>query len=159
MDYKSYFYSFLIYAFTFLLSCGCVYIAEKKGVFHNLFRLLAIVIPSITATYRESGIDLNTYKIIYNHLHAGNDYNIELSWKLLNQLSPSFELLLFVTTIIFLGTAYIAICNFIKKDRTLAWFIFLMVCYSAFFNIMRQMIAVTVVFAGFAFYYQKKRIK
>lgn len=155
---KELLYSLLIYGGTFLSSCMCVYLTKNKFL-RGFFSLLAVGIPSVTAAFRECGIDFVAYESMYRHIRAGTGYEtIEPLWYQLNRIMPSYEWLLFASAFIFLGMSYFAICLFLKEDRWLAWFIVLTVCYSTFYNGMRQMIAVSIVFAAVALIYKKKII-
>ena len=134
MTFKELVYSLLIYAVTFIVSCGCVSLSKSKS-FRWFFSILAIIVPSITATFRGGGIDYEAYKAMYRSIRGGSGYEtIEPLWYHLNKIMPSYEWLLFISAAIFLGMAYYAICKFTKEKRTLAWFIILTVCYSAFYN-------------------------
>ena len=153
---KELLYSLLIYGGTFITSCYCVYMTKHK-TFKGLFSLLAVIIPSITAAFRECGIDFEAYKSMYINIRNGTGYeNIEPLWYQLNRIMPSYEWLLFVSAFLFLGMAYLGICLILEKDRWLAWFIMLAVCYSTFYNGMRQMLAVSFVFAAIALMHRKK---
>ena len=151
-------YSMLIYAVTFFLSVVCVYKAERKKNFRPIWQLLAIIIPSITAAWRQCGVDYQAYEGIYNHIHQGNEYPIEKFWILLNRIAPTYQWLLFLSAFLFLWAIYFAICKLVKNDQWLSWFIILVVCYPAFYNVMRQMIAVAFAFLAFAFLCEKKNL-
>lgn len=159
MNFQDYILSFLIYVLTFLISCVCMYFSEKKRTFHTFFVFLALIVPSITAAFRQSGVDYNTYRLVYLHIRSGGFYNVELVWRYLNLLAPSYEVLLFLSEFILMGVFYRAICQYIKKDRWLSWLIILIVAYTASFNLIRQMIAVSIAFLAFSFYINKKRVK
>lgn len=159
MSFEETLYSLLIYAATFIASCGCVFLSKNK-LSRPLFSFLAVLIPAITAAYRESGIDYVAYKSMYISIRRGQGYkSIEGLWYQLNRVMPSFEWLLFVSAFLFLGVSFFAICKFVKDKRTLAWFIFLTVCYSVFYNGMQQMIAVAFFFAAVALMYDRKYIR
>ncbi len=159
MTFEELLYSLLIYAATFIVSCGCVSLSKNKS-FRGFFSILAIIVPSITAAFREGGIDYEAYKAMYLSIRRGSGYEtIEPLWYHLNKIMPSYEWLLFISAAIFLGMAYYAICKFTKERRTLAWYIILTVCYSTFYNGMRQMIAVSIVFAAIALLYERKYIR
>lgn len=152
----SFLLSLVIYLATYFFSVACVYVAEKHKGLKRLMYPCAVIIPSITATFRESGIDYPSYRSMYRWIHgSGADY-IEPFWILLNKISFSYEFCLFLAALLFCITACTAICRLVRKDRWLAWFIFLVVCYNAFLNIMRQMLAVSIVFLGFSYLKEKK---
>lgn len=159
MSIQELIYSLLIYAATFIVSCACVSLSKNRS-FRGLFSVLAVIVPSIAAAFREAGIDYEGYKSMYHSIRLNEGYDtIEPLWYYLNKIMPSFEWVLFVSAVIFLGVAYYAICKFTKERRTLAWFIVLAVCYSTFYNGMRQMIAVSFFFAAVALLYEKKYIR
>lgn len=155
----SFLLSLVIYLATYSLSVACVYAAEKHTGLKRLMYPCAVIVPSITAAFRESGIDYVTYKSIYRWIHGtGADY-LEPLWILINKISFTYEFCLFLAALILCGAACTAICRFLKKDRWLAWFIFLVVCYNAFLNNMRQMLAVSIVFLGFSYLKDKKLLQ
>ena len=157
MSFEELMYSLFIYGGTFAISCAFVYVANNSRNFKGLLSLIGVCIPAITATFRESGIDYKAYESIYINIQRGTGYeDIEAFWYYLNKIMPSFKMLLFVSALIFVAMAYFAICQFMKTNRTFAWFIFLTVCYSTFYNGMRQMIAVSIFFAAAALLYKKK---
>ncbi len=159
MNFEELLYSLLIYVATFIVSCGCVFLSKNKS-FRGFFSLLAIIVPSITAAFREGGIDYKAYRSMYLSIRHGSGYqSIEPLWYILNRIMPSYEWLLFVSAAIFLGMAYYAICKFTKERRTLAWFILLTVCYSTFYNGMRQMISVSIFFVAIAMMYERKYVR
>lgn len=159
MSFEELFYSLLIYGTTFGVSCGCAFLSKNKSI-RWVFSALAVIVPSITAAFRESGIDYKSYMSMYRSIRSGQGYeSIEPLWYLLNKIMPTYEWVLFISAVIFLGMAYYAMCKFVKEKRTLAWFIVLTVCYGTFYNGMRQMIAVSISFAAVALFFEKKYIR
>ncbi len=152
------FYSIVIYALTFILSTFFIWLSEKKKRLHKFFVFVAIVIPSVTAAFRESGVDFWTYKDIYYHIHNGGKGYTEWGWNLLNKISPTYQALLFLAAFIFLLTIYIAITKFKCENKEIAWFSILIIPYTAFFNGMRQMLAVSFVFLAIACIFRKKHL-
>ena len=146
--------SFLIYFFSAAISVLFIKRAEKKK--SKFLALLGIIIPSIVAAFRESGIDYPAYKQIYEHIHAGGAYTIEYGWKLLNIIAPSFEALQFIAAIIFFGVSYLAICKFDAKYRWMSWLVILATSTGFFYNGIRQAIASAFVFLGISYFYKKK---
>lgn len=154
----SYFISLAIYVSAISTSTLFVFLSEYKKQFNKTSGLIAILIPSLLAAFRQSGIDYKSYLSIYNHFSRGFVYDIEIGWRWLNQISSSYEMLLFISALVFFGISFVAICKFVDKRRWVAWLSFIILCMPTFFNVMRQMVAVAVVFLGFAFLYNKKNI-
>lgn len=148
--------SFLIYFFSATFSVLFIKGAEKRK--SKALALIGVLIPVIVATFRESGVDFYAYKDIYNHVHAGGAYPIELGWKILNKIAPSYTALLFMAALIFFGISYLAICKFDEKYRWLSWLVILSVSTGMFYNVTRQAIASAFVFLGIAYFYKKKYI-
>lgn len=156
-----YIYSFLIYASSFSLSTLFVYLWESpkaRKIWKKASLVLAVVVLALLSAFRESGVDYVTYKSIYLVIQQRGDYVIEAGWIWLNRLMPSYEMLLFVSAVIFFGVSLIVICRFLQKNRCLAWFAFLITCHGIFFNGMRQMIAVAFVMLGVFYLYKKKKL-
>ena len=151
-------YSVIIYAVTFTVSTFFMWLSEHKTRSRKFFALMAITVPSVVAAYRESGVDYLTYKEIYYYIHGGGKGYTEWGWNLLNKISPTHWVLLFVSAFIFLLVIYKAIKFFIKENKTLAWFIVLIVPYSSFYNGMRQMLASAFVFLALAYFMKKQYI-
>lgn len=151
--------SILVYASTFISAAFFMWLSERKVRARKIFVFLALVIPSLCAAFRESGIDFKTYKGIYTHIQSGGKGYTEWGWNLLNKICPTYEFLLFVTAFIFLLVSYLAITKFIDKNKDLAWFIILIVPFTGFFNGMRQMIAAGFVFLAIAYLLQKDYFK
>jgi hypothetical protein len=151
------FWSLTVYVITFLTSTVAMGFSEKKK--NNAYlAFLALVIPSLTATFRTSGIDFWAYKDIYTHIQQGGEGYTEILWNLLNRVAPTFHVLLFTSAFLFLFVMYIAIRKFIKHDIHLAWFIVLVLPYMTFYNAMRQMLAVAFVFLAFAYFAEARWI-
>ena len=122
--------------------------------------VLAFLIPSVIAAFRESGVDYPAYKEIYNAISSNNggDY-IEIGWYYLNKVSPSFEFLLFVSANLFLLFMYLGAYSFGRRDKWIAWFIILVVFFGTFFNGMRQMLSAAICFFAISKFLKKRYIK
>lgn len=153
------FYSIVIYALTFVLSTFFIWLSEVKKHLRKLFTLIAILIPSITAAFRESGVDFWTYKEIYYYIRGGGEGYTEWGWNLLNKISPTHQAMLFLAAFIFLYMIYRGIDKLVLENKTIAWFIVLIVPYTAFFNGMRQMLSVAFAFLAMVFIFEKKYVK
>lgn len=144
---------------TFILSVICMYFAEKKQTNNKIFLVLAMVIPSITAAFRQSGIDYDAYKYVYTSIKHNKEYGIEIGWILLNKISPTYEVLLFLSAALFFSVVCFSILKLVKKDVWIAWYIVLVVCYGTFCNATRQMLAVAFVFLAVTYLLDKKHVK
>ena len=149
--------SFLIYFSSAAVSVLFIKGAEKRK--SKFLALLGIIIPSIVAAFRESGIDYKTYEQIYDYIHAGGAYPIEYGWRILNVIAPSFEFVQFIAAIIFFGVSYLAIRNFEIRYRWIAWLVTLSVSTGMFYNVTRQGIAAAFIFLGIAYFSKKKYLR
>ena len=143
--------SFLIYVICFAISIFCYGFSERcTKRTRAFFFVLAIVIPAFMSAFRTSGTDLHAYISIYERIHANNlDRAYEPLWMLLNFISPTREIWLFLSSVVFLAVSHAAIRRHGFKNSTLAWAIVILSFFSVFFNIMRQMIAVALIFYGY----------
>ena len=89
---------------------------------------------------------------------GGFDYPIEIGWKLLNVIAPSYKVLLFIAALIFFGVSYLAIRKFETRYRWISWLVILSVSTGMFYNVTRQGIASAFVFLGISYFYKKKYI-
>lgn len=140
------FESLIIYMDTFLLSLCFYWKAMRSHNGNVVFRLLALLVPSVMAMFRTSGADYKTYIQYYETIQEiGFGINREPLWVLLNIISPSKYVMLFGASMLFLLFSDFAIQEQLKENQDIAWMIVLLVFYSTFMNIMRQMIAVAIV--------------
>ena len=149
--------SFLIYFFSAAFSVLFIKGAEKRK--SRVLAAIGVLIPTIVATFREAGVDFYAYEGIYNHVHAGGEYPMELGWITLNRIAPSYKALLFMAALIFFGVSYRAIRKFDEKYRWLSWLVILSVSTGMFYNVTRQAIASAFVFLGIACFSKKKYIR
>lgn len=155
----SLFLSILVYFATFSSSILFFKFAQYKNntSFQIIKYIVAILIPCVTASFRVSGADFNTYMGYYDTIkEIGFASGREPFWVILNLLSPSRRWMLFLSAFMFLFFSYKSICYFVKKSRTSAWSIVLLVFYSTFLNIMRQMIAVSIIVYSFKYLFKRK---
>lgn len=158
MSFLSNVISFLIYFFSAALSVFFIKRAEKKKK-RKLSAALGVLIPSVVAAFRESGIDLATYRSWYDFIHAGGKYDVELGWNILNKIAPSFAALQFLAAFIFFFVSYLAIKKFDAPNRWLSWLIILSLSTGMLYNMTRQAIAVAFIFLGTAYFSKKKYFK
>ncbi len=149
----------------YLLSYGISYlsssisVASKKRIKRVTFGCLAIVIVTIVATFRTSGIDFFAYKDIFNSIKGGAAYPIEYGWYFLNYISKTYKMLLFISSAIFYIFAYLALKSLSNKEFSFAWFIYILLFSGVFYNAMRQMIAVSIGIYAFSRLKQRNLIK
>lgn len=142
----SLFESLIIYIDTFLLSLCFYWKATRDRKGNVVFRLLALLVPSVMAAFRTSGADYKTYIEYFNTIkEIGFGINREPLWVLLNILSPDKYVMLFAVSMLFLVFSDFAIQEQLKEHKDIAWMIVLLVFYSTFMNIMRQMIATAII--------------
>lgn len=154
MSFLSNTISFVIYFISTTISVLLIKSAEKRK--SRSFALLGIVLPSIVAAFRESGIDLNAYRDIYQYIHTGGIYPIEYGWQILNMIAPNFELLQFISAIVFFGVSYLAIRKFDVNYRWMSWLVILVMFTGFFYNGTRQAIAFAFALLGISYFYKKK---
>lgn len=157
MSFLPYALSFLIYFFSAAISVLLIKSSEKHK--SKLLAALGVLVPVIVATFRQSGVDFEHYREIYHYIHAGNAYPIEFSWSLMNRIAPTYEVLLFITALIFFSASYFAIRKFDSPNRWISWLIILSISTGMLYNVTRQAMAVSVVFLGIAYFYKKKYIR
>lgn len=155
MNFLPFIVSILIYFSATAISVLIIKSAERRN--SKLLAAVGVLVPVIVATFRTSGVDFISYERMYDYIHnAGINYPTELGWKLLNMISPSFRVVLFLAALIFFGVSYIAIRKFDAKYRWMSWLVVLVVSTGAFYNVTRQAIASAFVFLALAFFYKKK---
>ena len=155
----SLFLSITIYAATFSSSILCFKYAQNKKNrgFSSIVLFLAICIPCLTACFRTSGADYKTYISYYEIIHEiGFASGREPLWVVINLISPNKNVMLFLTAFVFLFFSSKSIYFFVNKNRTMSWSILLLVFYSTFLNIMRQMIAVSIIVYFLKYIFRKK---
>lgn len=155
-------YSVVIYGLTFISSTFFIWVSERKKRKRRKWKFwafIALFIPSVTAAFRESGVDFWTYKEIYYYIHGGGAGYTEWGWNLLNKVSPTHKTMLFCAAFIFLYAVYMALDKLVHDNKAIAWFSFLIIQYTTFFNGMRQMLAVAFVFWAMAFLFERKYAK
>lgn len=134
------------------------YSKEKKVIF--LF--FSILIVSLLSTFRKSGTDYSNYNNIYDSISKMDSTEffsnyIEFGWRILNLLSFNYNMVLFISSFMFLSFSALSINFFTKNYKTIAWSILLLVFYGVFINIMRQMLAVSIFSYACVFLFKKKK--
>lgn len=168
--------SFESYIFVFSLLFVSYLFIEVANFFNNeslkfkFWVSLALSIPILLATFRNSGTDLRTYYQIFF-------YSKQLSWtNLIHERSfnevgntvllfvtgriGGFNLYLFVYSIFSVVFVFLGLKNFVNKRYLgLSFFLYLMMYYPVSLNIMRQSAAVAVIFFGYKYIFNKKLVK
>lgn len=140
-------------------------IVEKKTNKKWLVIILiicTILFPAIIAGIRyEVGTDdIKVYKSIFESAKEGIYINrgrkIEVGYILLNKLvifmNGNYNVVIFLASLITISFTYLGIRHYKDKiSTTLAWFFFLILFYQRSFNLVRQMMAVAIVFFGFRY--------
>ncbi len=140
---------------------------DKKWIVWILV-ICTILFPAIIGGLRYGvGTDeLNVYKPIFESVKEGVYTNrgrtIEIGYILLNKLvilvNGDFNIVMFLASLITVAFTYFGIRNYKDKvSTTLAWFFFLILFYQRSFNLVRQMIAVAIVFFGFKYLNLRER--
>ncbi len=155
--------SIFIYILTFVASSfffSCAQKKKRRKWRYRFLLLIALCIPAIVAAYRTAGTDLRTYLSYYDDIKVRKFASgREFLWVILNLISPNKQFMLFLTAFIFLYCSYKSITIFVKENRTMAWVILLLVFYSTFLNIMRQMIAISIIAIGFKYLFKRRYLK
>lgn len=143
------------FAFSILLYKFSLVCKNKAGA--RICLAIAVCIPCVTAAFRTSGTDLKSYFQYYDTIKSVNfKSGCEPLWVVVNLLSPNKRCMLFITAMLFLSFCMGSVNCFVKKSKSMAWSIVLLVFYSTFLNIMRQMIAVAIVAYFFKYLFEKK---
>lgn len=171
----------MIYIAIFALSILCFYISEKtqNKYFRVFFAVCGVLIPCILAGLRSSsvGTDVRIYgKYAYNEAVRSDsffsyygefsdsllgDIGYYLTTYILAKISPHYHLGLFVYSLLTFTFLYLGIRKFNQKFRTPIW-LFMGLCYFALYNpslnLLRQSIAVGILFYAFAEYAAGKKL-
>ncbi len=162
--------STMIYGFSFAISLGLCYVYEKKvktsDLKNKLLWTFLILGPTIAlASFRYGiGIDYFEYErnFYQDKLAGGFSYFIKeplnfLLMQMIYWICPHSVAMFFVYSLLTMVVFFKAIEYY--KDRisiTLALFIFYMTYYLVSYNIIRQMLAVIIIFYGMRYIFEKK---
>lgn len=168
-----------MYLLFFTISLILIYCSEKSRVRLKkiFYAFLAIFILSVFAGIRDYtlGTDVLLYGKIWFEksvefdsfimfLKKANEYSIGIGYAALNyfvsRISNNFHFFLFVYQFIHLSLIYSTIRLFKSKiSITFAFFIYLFTFYNLSYNILRQIMAISIVFFGYRFIKNKKLVK
>ena len=173
-----------VYITMIMLSMTSTIIAEKqqknnKKIFFYLFSIIAILIPSVMAGIRDSGVGTDTKVYIdrvFLHICDSRDLsdvlnyneiiNIEPLYMFLNyyisRISTSLTFFYFCCSLIINTFFYSSFFYYYKKEKIplfLSYTIFLLLFFNKSLNMNRQMIAMAICFWATRFIYEKKALK
>ena len=167
----------MIYIVCFLASCGFFWLSEKcKSRFaENIFAVIAILLPCILAGLRADivGTDVKVYaEPLYNvakESHTFSEYmnqrwfviwrykyvkDFEIGFSLvvllIQKLGGSFAMVLFVIQVLIIGPIYLGLKK-LQKPYPICFGMFVFYClfYNTSLNMMRQWIAMAILFMAF----------
>lgn len=178
----------MIYLIGFTLSCFLLYMAERQKRINFLFiviSFLAILIPCLIAGFRADsiGTDVMIYaKPLYQMAEEADSFSDFMTkrwyavwrYKYVTEFERGFCLLVYSVTQLFhsFGAVLFAIeacvvvpvwMGLVRQRRkisiSLGMFVFYMLFFNASMNIMRQSIAMALLFLGFSYLIDKSKIK
>lgn len=125
-------------------------------------KAVAILFPAIIAGIRyDVGTDYKgVYEPLFEEILSGKQEfrlrSIEVGYILLNKLviwlGGNFNFLMFLTSLITIVPIYLGLQHYKDKiNTTFAFFLFMLLFYQKSFNLVRQMMAVAIVFFGFIY--------
>ena len=156
--------TYLVYIPTFLIIIFASYLAQKKN--KRRYIVFAAVVLAVVAGLRAEsvGVDTANYVKLFGHIAQGRlelAYGLEESFKyicaFLLQIWNNNNFLLFVFALITSAFVFLRLWDF--KDRiSLTWAtaVYFAVLYFLSFNIMRQLVAVAIVFFATRYLERKK---
>ena len=166
--------SILIYSSTILITVFFAWIYQKKAntIFGKIICFLFIIIvPVLVSGFRDNvGIDFKSYKSYYNILaklyENGNVFgtNIEIGYVLLNVLAKIIfnnpQGIFILSSLVFVSFSIGGIIKFKDKiSMPIATLIFMTFFYSASFNAIRQLLAVSIIFYALSYAMERKLFK
>lgn len=171
-----------IYFTTFFLSAFLLFIAEKNRKSNKLIVVIALLIPIMLAGLRKIGIGTDTevyVNVLYDAASSSSgfiDYlgkkvyssfqikpvtNWEIGYNLLvyvsTKITHSYQGVLFATHLLIITFVYQGLVK-IQGNFSRAWamLVFYFMFYSSSLNLMRQWIAISIIFYGFHFLQDKQ---
>lgn len=171
-----------IYLLCFFISAFLFACSERtdKGIYKNALVFLAILIPTVLAGCRDSsvgsdvaGYGMRNYTMAYRSDSFSEYFNAFVTSALsdplyhfivyiLSRFSENYHLGLFVYNLIFLLFAYAGMRRYNKIFNTPIWIgmlLYYLALYNISLNIMRQSIAVSIVFFASSYLFENKYIK
>lgn len=148
--------SLIFYIVSFFLS-SCLYFFYNKSS-KKIFLILAFVIPMLIGGLRYY---VGTDYELYITLHRNNS-DVDFGFQLINSVARyfnSYQVMFFIYNFLTLLFVFLGLRSIDKKYRTFAYFCFLFLFYTSSLNIIRQMLAVSIVFYSYKYIVNKKFFK
>ena len=167
----------MIYLLCFAFSiffCYLGYKNENKKISNRIFSILAILIPAILAGLRDTsiGTDVEVYLTVAHKLAQNyNDFfeycsilDLEFLYKAMvffvTKIFGSINMVMFIQHFIICTLFFIGAKNFKEKANPIITFsLFLLMYYNISLNIMRQFMAMSIVFYAYKFVKEEKFLK
>ena len=140
--------SLLFYFFSFLVSVFFYNLYNKKN--KKIFLVLSFSIPMIISGIR---YNVGTDYVNYINYYKWNSY-ISLSFSIISKIAHlfySYQVIFIIYSFLFLFFIFKGLKNIKKEARTFAYFCFLFLFFTTSFNIVRQMLAISIVFYSYKY--------
>lgn len=173
-----------IYLICFAVSCLFLKIADlsKKGAIYNIFIIMGLIIPCILAGFRADtiGTDVQVYvKPMFEAALSSSDFSqyqgmrwiASWTYMYVHDIEIGFSLLVYIIAKVFGNMTVLLTCieiliifpfykglSYFKKDfpMWLCMLVFYLMNYNVTLNMMRQWIAMSLLFYGFKYVIEKK---
>lgn len=150
------FVSIIFYIFSFLFSVFLYKLYEKSN--KKIFEVLSFIIPMVIGGFRNFvGTDYPLYITLYN-----NNSTVDFGFIVISRIAKyfnSYQLMFFIYNFLTLLFIFLGLKNVDKKFRTFSYFGYLFLFYTSSFNIIRQMLAVSIIFYSFKYIINKNFFK
>lgn len=166
--------SILLYLSSFIFSSSLIYlgIKEQKEL-RNFFTLLGISIPVILATFRSLPVGTDTEPYYYLYNYYGTFSSLSDKFKILGfkeflntilihicTTIGSFNLYLFIYALFTVVFVIITLYKLVPLEVVpLSYFIYLCFFFPQSLNIMRQSLAIAIIFLGYRLIIERKWLK
>lgn len=168
-----------MYIITFVISLLLLHISEKaqKKSIKRIFVAMALLLPSCLAGIRDFTIGWDVllygkgwferaceYNSLIIFLDKANEYSVGIGYAFINycvsRVTHNFHVFLFVYQLIQLCIVYYTVKPLKKEiSLTFAFFVYFFSYYNLSLNILRQIMAIMIVFFGYRFILNHKPIK
>lgn len=144
--------SILFYITFFFISTFFYKLYNKSN--SKIFLVLSFSIPMLIGGLRyKVGTDYELYLMLYN-----NNSKVDWGFQIINYIAKLFnnpQILFFIYNFLTLFFVFKGMKNIKQSYRSLAYFCFLFIFYTSSFNIMRQMLAVSIIFYAYKYIDEK----